>query len=95
MKTVLLIYTQTKLEKVGYAKRYAFKTNEDLKEGDMLKSDIYTTNMQIVKVLEEDYKYFNKETGELSNEYKSTNQFEIRELKLLDKATDIVFATKL
>lgn len=94
MKTILVIYTNFKIEKVGYEKRYAFNSSDDLKVGDMIKSPQYTTNMQVVKVLDESYKYFNKETGELSNNYKSSLQFEIREIKL-NSVTDIVLAQKI
>ena len=38
----------------------------------MIKSSAYYTNMQIVKVLDKSYKYFNHFSGELSDEFYST-----------------------
>lgn len=94
MKTVLVIYTDTKVDKPDYTKRYAFNANDDIKEGDMLSSPQYTTTMQVVKVLGRAFKYFNRATGDLSDEYTSTNQFEIRELKI-GTIANVIYATKL
>lgn len=89
-KTIVVIYTNIKLDNFGYMKRHVFNSLNDLKVGDMLKSSSYDTKMQVVKVLETSYKYFNKETGDLSNEYNSSNQFEVRNLRIAEVTDDIV-----
>ncbi len=76
-------------------KRYAFNTSSDLKEGDMIKSPLYDTPMQVVKVLSKSSKFFNKETGDLSNIFKNSNQFEIRELKIQKQDENIILACKI
>lgn len=93
MKTILVIYTNTKVDISNYKKRYAFNTNDNISIGDMLKSPQYATNMQVVKVLDRAFKYFNRATGDLSDEYISTNQFETRELKIAS-TTSVIYATK-
>lgn len=95
MNTILVIYTNSKLENTGYTKRYAFNTKANLREGDMIKSSQYDTNMQVVKMLDEAYKYFNRTTGELSNTFTNSNQFEIRELVLREDNTEVIYATKI
>lgn len=96
MKTILVIYTNTpiKKENVGYTKRYAFNTSSEVKEGDMLKSPNYDTKMQVVKVLDTSFKYFNRTTGELSDTFLNSNQYEIREMKLTDNLQDVILASK-
>lgn len=92
MKTIFVIYTNEKKANAGYEKRYAFNTESEVKEGEMIKSDNYKTNVQVVKVLDRSYKYFDRNSGELSDELKSTNQYEIREIKVVDpvKNGDII-----
>jgi hypothetical protein len=41
--------------------------------------------MQVVKILDTSFKYFNRATGELSNEFNSTEQWEIRTIVVRDK----------
>lgn len=91
-KTFLVIYTNAKVADVGYQKRYAFNTSDELNEGDLLKSPQYDTNMQVVKVLDKAYKYFNRVTGKLSDRYSNSNQFEIRDL-VLGTPSNVVYAT--
>lgn len=83
-----MVYTNVKLtstKDVAKLKKYTFNTDcEDIKEGDMIKSPEYGTNLQVVKVLESSFKYYHPATGDLSNEYKSTLQWEIRTLKIID-----------
>lgn len=94
MKTIIVIYTAGFTAKTGYQTRYAFNTDDDIKVDDMLESSSYSTNMQVVKVLPLAYLFFNKETGEMSNEYTSSKQFEIKTLRLAEPE-DIIFAKKL
>ena len=95
MRTILVIYTDKKIENVGYIKRYAFNTENDVEEGDMLKSSSYNTNMQIVEVLDEEFKYFNRVTGEMSNVMNNSNAFLIRKLEISDTKSDTIVATRI
>lgn len=96
MKTVIVVYTDSKSltkAQIGQFKRYSFNTSAELKEGDIIKSPQYDTNMYVVKVLDTSYKYYNRSTGELSDEYTSTSQWEIRNLVIQESAETDVFGT--
>ena len=94
MKTILVVYSNSKTtETYKYAKRYAFNTSYDIKKGDTVIFHSYDTPMQVVEVLEESFKYFNRQTGELSNTLNSTVQFEIRELVMREEDKNIVYVT--
>ncbi len=95
-KTILVIYTNCKI-RPSYEKRYAFNTSSNVKEGDMIKSPNYNTAMQIVKILDKPFKYFNKESGDLSNTYSNSYHFEIRDLEVIgsESTTDKVIACKI
>lgn len=99
MKTIIVIYTNEKLNllsEIGKKKKYAFNTDSEVEVGDLIKSEAYDTNMQIVKILGKTHKYFNASTGELSDEYNSTLQWEIRKMIISDKLDEeVVFASKL
>lgn len=92
MKTIFVIYTNEKKADSAYDKRYAFNTDSKVEVGDMIKSDHYKTNVQVVKVLDQAFKYFDRNSGALSNELTSTNQYEIREISIIDKlkANDVI-----
>lgn len=92
MKTILVVYSDRKMTKkeLGYTKRYAFNTDADVEEGDMIKSIAYTTHILVVEVLDKAYKYFNRQTGKLTNTLDNSNLFEIKELKVIDKLDDNV-----
>jgi hypothetical protein len=96
-KTIFVIYTDVKKEKAAYDKRYAFNTESDVKEGDMLKSDNYKTNVQVVKILPQAFKYFDRNSGELSDVLKSTNQYEIRNIRIIEplNETDTIIFERL
>ena len=97
MKTILVVYSDKKnLTPVEMMrlKRYSFNCSAAVEVGDILESSEYDTPMVVVKVLDKEYKYFNRTTGELSNDFNSTSQWEIRELVILDKQkTSTVYAT--
>ena len=97
MKTILVVYSHKKdLTNVEMMrlKKYSFNCNAEVEVGDILESSEYDTPMVVVKVLNKEYKYFNSSTGELSNDFNSTSQWEIRDLVILDKQeTDTVYAT--
>jgi len=96
MKAIIVIYTNRKITSIkdmGAMKRYTFNTEADLKEGDMVKSPTYLTPLQVVKVLDRPFKYYNQTTGELSDIYTSTNQWVIRTLVIAPEPTDIVYGS--
>jgi len=93
MRTIFVVFTNTVPQK--YDKMYCFNTDCELKVGDILKSSNYTTNLVVVEMLDEQYVYFNRQTGTLSNVVKSTNDFPILELKIGERDESIVYATKL
>lgn len=94
-KTILVIYTDEKRKETKADKRYCFSTESAVGKGDLLKSQSYTTNMLIVEVIEKDFKYYNAATGEMSNELTSTNQREIKSLKVVENAEEEVLAIKI
>lgn len=91
MKTILVVYTNGSVGR--YDKRYAFNTNSVISKGDVLKSKTYSTNMTVVKVMDEEFKYFNKVTGKLTNDFNNANLYKIRTLKLVNN-DNTVFAVK-
>ena len=88
MKTIFVVYSNqldADIEKYHNMKRYVFRTKKSVKIGDVLKSQNYDTKMIVVEILEKDFLYYNKQTGELSNEVSATTQFPIREIKITNK----------
>ena len=63
MKTILVVYTNQELsvEQINNQKmqKYCFRTDSEVKVGDVLKSKNYTTNMVVTDVIDQDYKYYN------------------------------------
>lgn len=87
-KTILVVYTNKKKltrNQVSSLKKYSFNTTADVKVGDTFESGSYTTNMMVVAILDECYKYYNRVTGELSNKHNSTEQWTIRDLVLSEE----------
>ena len=98
MKTIIVVYTDRKLSmtEANARKSYAFRTEEDLKVGDMVKSKSYGDAMQVIRVLDEGYQFYNKMTGELSNTYVSTMQYSTKVLKLeTEEDEDTVYFKKI
>ena len=96
MKTILVIYTNVAKGNKTKDVRYSFNTESEVSIGDMIKSNNYTTAMEVVKVLDKSYKYFNRITGEMTDEFTNTNQYEIKELKIVNEDDkDIVVAVKI
>ena len=84
MKTIIVIFTRGKLSEDKYPeKRYCFVTKSEVKEGDMIQASAYDSPMQVIKVLDINYKYYNKVTGEMSDLYNSTLCFPIKELSVV------------
>lgn len=96
MKTIIVVYTGSIVDKktIGRMKKYSFNTQSDISVGDLLDSPEYDTPMQVVRVLETGFKYFNRSTGELSDDYTSTSQWEIRELVLRENDNEVIYASK-
>ena len=96
MKTILVVYTNTALtiKQISDKKmtKYAFRTEEDLKVGDMIESKTYTTNMQVVDVIDSDYKYYNVATGELRNDINSTKCYPVKKIVLREDDELVVYA---
>ena len=99
MKTIFVVYTEQKLDLNDSAtkkiKKYAFNTEEDLKEGDMLKSPNYDTPMMVVRVLDTSFKYYSHVTGELFDEINSTHCYDIRTLVIRTDDSNVVYAQKI
>jgi hypothetical protein len=91
VRTILVVYSDRKLteKEAKGMKRYAFNTFADVRAGQRIKSPNYNNEMQIVSVLPETFRYYNPNTGDLSNTVNNTNQFEIRSLKIVDTADEI------
>ncbi len=98
MKTILVVYTNTALtiKQVSDRKlqKYAFRTEEDLKVGDIIESKAYTSNMQVVDVIDNDYKYYNATTGELRNDINSTRCYPVKKIVLREDDELTVYANK-
>jgi hypothetical protein len=97
MKTILVVYTNRQMSKkeIAGAKKYAFNTDSDLEVGEIISSQEYTTPMMVVKVLDESYQYFNFATGELTNEFNSTSQWEIRTLIIREDEEMAIYAKRI
>ena len=96
MKTIIVIYTNNRInssKEVNSKPKYSFNTNSDLKVGDIIKSSQYSSNMQVISVLDKCYRYVNCKTGDLSMECNSTNCFAIRELVIQDKEENKIYGT--
>ena len=93
MKTILVVYTNRLLSKseIAKTKKYSFNTSADLKEEATFSSPSYDTKMQVVKILESSYKYYNASTGELSDTFNSTSQWEIRILVIREEDEEIIY----
>ena len=98
MKTILVVYTNTALtiKQVSDRKlqKYVFRIEEDLKVGDIIESKAYTSKMQVVDVIENDYKYYNAATGELRNDINSTKCYPIKKIVLREDDEFTVYAKK-
>lgn len=99
MKTILVVYTNDKNATVEgcnnvKAQKYCFKTSDDVKPGDLLKSKSYNAPMLVTDVIETEYKYYNSTTGELSNEISSTRCYPIKTIELREESTTTIYAQK-
>ena len=69
MKTILGIYTKNRVahDVALQKKRYSFNTNLDIKVGDLIKDNSYTTPIQVTDILEKTSSFVNLVTGQLSD----------------------------
>lgn len=99
MKTILVVYTNTALtiKQISNKKlqKYVFRTEEDLKVGDIIESKDYTSKMQVVDVIDNDYKYYNATTGELRNDINSTKCYPVKKIILREDEELTIYAKKL
>lgn len=98
MKTIFLVYLNEKVT-VSQAndrkmKKYCFRTEDDLKVGDVIKSRNYSANMLVTDVIEKDYTHYNSTTGELSTEPNSTACYPIKTLCIREEDPSVVYAQK-
>lgn len=95
MKTVIVVYSNKVLTKtqISRAKKYSFNTPSEVEIGDLIDSPNYDTKMLVVKVLDRNYKYFNSSTGELSDNYNSTSQWEIRTLVIREEEEEVIYGS--
>lgn len=97
MKTIIVIYTENKVtnsDTMKKYKHYAFNTKSELKIGDLIKySNSAKEKIQVVRILEECFRFYNDRTGELSNTYISTAQHEIKELVIREDAQNVTYGS--
>ena len=96
LKTILCVYSDkgNKLtpREITSMKRYTFNTEAEVKVGDVINSPSYSTPITVVKVLDKSYKFYNSITGDLSDEFKSSSQWDIKTLIIRDPdAPDTVY----
>ena len=82
MKTILVIFTDQKLEDASKMKRYSFNTARQVEVGDLIESPAYKTKLQVVEVLNACFTNVNIRTGELTDKETSSIIYPIRELPL-------------
>jgi hypothetical protein len=98
MRTIIVIYIATlervtSMKAIGTTKKYSFNTDADLKVGDIIKSPSYSNAIQVVAILDKAHKYYNSETGEMSDDYTSTHQWVIRTLIIRPEEADAVYGS--
>ena len=84
MKTILVVYTQRKLNQIEMdsKKRYVFNTNNKVKVGDMLKLDGYNDPVQVAAICDQTYEYVNTTTNQFRQKMDGTNVYRIREIRI-------------
>ena len=98
MKTILVVYTNECLsvEQINNRKmqKYCFRTENEVEVGDVLKSNSYTNNIVVTDVVDADHKYYNAQTGEMTNTINSTKCYPIKTLVLREEDESVIYATK-
>lgn len=88
MKTIIVTFGNPTCT----TKKYCFRTDSDVKLGDVLRSSQYDMDMHVVYVLDKDYRYYNATTGEMSNEITSTQQWDIKTIQVTEKKDNVIYA---
>lgn len=95
MKTILVVYTNKitplSVKEIAGLRKYAFNTESNLEFGSIISSPEYSTNMVVIMILENSFKYYNSATGELSNDFTSTLQWEVRTLAIRNDEETVVY----
>lgn len=96
MKTILVIYSNRKKtrKEIGYTKRYAFNTAGEVAVGDLLDTNEYDTSLLVVEIMDKSFKYFNKDTGELSDDFTSSKMYNIKTLDIVTGDNEAIKAWK-
>lgn len=96
--TILVVYTNENLsvEQANSRKmqKYCFSTKSEVSVGDVLKSKAYSNNMLVTDVIDKEYKFYNAQSGELSNDITSTKCYPIKEIILREENEEVVYASK-
>ena len=99
MKTILVVYTDRELsvEQANNSKmtKHCFRTDSEVAVGDVLKPGKYISNMMVTDVMNQDYKYYNAQNGNLTNIIDSTKCYPIKTLVLRDEDETVVYAAKI
>lgn len=99
MKTILVVYTNEKLtiEQINSRKmqKYCFRTKGEINTGDVLKSNNYEKTMIVTDVIDTDKRFYNTQTGDLTNEITSTKCYPIKELVISENAENVIYASKI
>lgn len=93
MKTIIVIFGNPSVVTSANTRKYCFRTDSDVKPGDKLRTPQYDSDITVMDVLDEDYKYYHQDTGEMSNKITSTRQWPIKTIKVVDKSTDAILAS--
>lgn len=88
MKTIIVTFG----DQSRTLKRYCFRTEADVKPGDVLRSSEYDSDIHVVFVLDKDYKYYHDATGDMSNEITSTHQWPIKTIQVTEKKDNVIYA---
>jgi len=96
MRTILVIYSNVRVSETELKsiKKYAFNTESDVRVGDILDSNSYSTKMVVVRVLDEKFKYYDGKSGKMSNNFDSTNMADIKNLTIVEGYEDSITAMK-
>lgn len=90
MKTILVTYPNTKktksgkLKKVKYPTQYAYRVAKQskLKPGCIISAPNKKTKLEVTRVIDKEFKFFNNITGDLTQECNNSNSFEIMKLPI-------------
>ena len=98
MNTILVVFSNENLslEQINNRKmqKYCFRTESTITVGDILKSKFYSSNLIVTDEIGKEYKYYNSQTGEMSDSITSTKCYPIKELILREENEEAIYASK-